>query len=105
MSDSGGFAPPPPPPPSAGGGGQIPPRGLGDILSTAFNVYKANAAKLILIVAIVVVPLSFISHLLTGVVFKPEKTTNTFTVGNQTFTNTTTNTSFGTLLVGTLIGL
>ena len=105
MSDAGGFAPPPPPPPSAGGGGQIPPRGLGDILSTAFNVYKANAAKLILIVAIVVVPLSFISHLLTGVVFKPEKTTNTFTIGNQTITSTTTNASFGTFVAGTLIGL
>ena len=49
--DNGGAAPPPPPPPSAGGGGAIPQRGLGDILTTAFELYRANAAKLITIVA------------------------------------------------------
>ena len=71
MDDSGGFgAPPPPPPPGAGGGGSIPQRGLGDILSVAFEVYKANAAKLIQIVAIVVIPLTFIMALLTKVAFK-----------------------------------
>jgi hypothetical protein len=71
MDDSGGFgAPPPPPPPGAGGGGRIPQRGLGDILSVAFDVYKANAAKLIQIVAIVVVPLTFVLALLTQVAFK-----------------------------------
>jgi len=71
MDDSGGLgAPPPPPPPGAGGGGQIPQRGLGDILSVAFDVYKANAAKLIQIVAIVVVPLTFVLALLTQVAFK-----------------------------------
>jgi hypothetical protein len=71
MDDSGGFgAPPPPPPPGAGGGGQIPQRGLGDILSVAFDVYKANAAKLIQIVAIVVVPLTFVLAFLTQVAFK-----------------------------------
>ena len=70
--DSGGFSapPPPPPPPSAGGGGTLPARGLGDILSAAFDVYKANAIKLIGIVAIVVVPLSLIGALLTKVAFK-----------------------------------
>src|SRR6478609_1427264 len=71
MDDSGGFgAPPPPPPPGAGGGGSIPQRGLGDILSVAFEVYKANAAKLIQIAAIVVIPLTFIMALLTKVAFK-----------------------------------
>ncbi|HLB40094.1 MAG TPA: hypothetical protein VJM84_06535 [Actinomycetota bacterium] len=68
--DNGGAAPPPPPPPSAGGGGAIPQRGLGDILSTAFELYKANAAKLIQIVAIVVVPLTFVLALLTKVALK-----------------------------------
>src|SRR5262245_38718772 len=88
MDDSGGLgAPPPPPPPSAGGGGGIPQRGLGDILSAAFDVYKANASKLITIVAIVVVPLSFISHFFTGVVFK----------GNDN------DPSFGTVVFGGLI--
>jgi hypothetical protein len=71
MDDSGGFgAPPPPPPPGAGGGGSIPQRGLGDILSVAFEVYKANAAKLIQIVAVVVIPLTFVLALLTQIAFK-----------------------------------
>jgi hypothetical protein len=69
MSNIGG-APPPPPPPSAGGGGAIPQRGLGDILSTAFELYKTNAAQLIKIVAIVVVPLTFVLALLTQVALK-----------------------------------
>jgi len=69
--DDGGMTPPPPPPPSAGGGGAIPQRGLGDILTAAFELYRANAAKLIQIVAIVVIPLTFISALLTEVIFKP----------------------------------
>jgi len=68
--DDGGMAPPPPPPPSAGGGGAIPQRGLGDILTAAFELYRANAAKLIQIVAIVVIPLTFISAFLTQVTFK-----------------------------------
>jgi hypothetical protein len=74
MSDvPGGPTPPPPPPPPppmmGGPQGGIPPKTLGEILSAAFNIYKANAANLILIVAIVVVPLSFISALFSGVVF------------------------------------
>jgi hypothetical protein len=101
MDDSGGLgAPPPPPPLSAGGGGGIPQRGLGDILSAAFDVYKANASNLITIVAIVVVPLSFISHFFTGVVFKP--TTETVTIAGQTITSTTTR-SFGTFVLASLI--
>lgn len=69
--DTGGFSapPPPPPPPSAGGGGSLPQRGLGDILSAAFDVYKANALKLITIVAIVIVPLTLLESLLTKVAF------------------------------------
>jgi Membrane domain of glycerophosphoryl diester phosphodiesterase len=89
MSDSsGGFTPPPPPPPSAGGGGPIPLRGVGEILSTAFNVYKANAAKLITIVAIVVVPLALIDALLTKVVWAPKKETVQTFLGPQTVTLT-----------------
>jgi hypothetical protein len=72
MSDIGFTPPPPPPPPpSAGGGGSLAPRALGDILSTAFEVYKANASKLIVIVAIVVVPLALIGSLFTNVFFDP----------------------------------
>ncbi len=66
--------PPPPPPPMMGGPqGGIPPKTLGEILSAAFNIYKANAAKLIVIVAVVVVPLSFISAFFSGVVFVAQK--------------------------------
>jgi hypothetical protein len=54
-----------------GPGGAIPPKTLGEILSAAFNEYKANAAGLITIVAIVVVPLSLIGAVLTDVVFDP----------------------------------
>ena len=77
MNDSGGFTtPPPPPPPPSGGGGAggagLPPRGVGDILSTAFELYKANAQGLMLIVAIVVVPLAFISAFIGGVLFAPD---------------------------------
>ena len=79
MSDvpGGPTPPPPPPPPPMMGGpqGGIPPKTLGEILSAAFNIYKANASKLLLIVAVVVVPLSFISALFSGVVFAGSKHT------------------------------
>ena len=48
-----------------------PPRGLGDILSTAFEIYKANAAELIKLVAIVVVPLALIQAFFLTVLVKP----------------------------------
>ena len=47
-----------------------PQRGLGDILTTAFELYRTNAAQLIKIVAIVVVPLTFVLALLTKVALK-----------------------------------
>jgi Membrane domain of glycerophosphoryl diester phosphodiesterase len=106
MDDSGGFGapPPPPPPPSAGGGGAIPQRGVGDLLSVAFEVYKANAAKLITIVAVVVVPLSFVSHFLTGVVLKPHVTTSNITIAGQTVVTSTVSTrSFGTFVLAGLV--
>jgi hypothetical protein len=103
MDDSGGFGapPPPPPPPSAGGGGQIPQRGIGDIISTAFDIYKANATSLITIVAIVVVPLSFIGAFLTGVVFAPDEVTTTDIFGN---TQTISDTTFGLFVAGAIVG-
>jgi hypothetical protein len=54
--------------------GSIPPKTLSDILSAAFNIYRANASKLLVIVAIVVVPLTFISSLLTDVALAPGTT-------------------------------
>jgi hypothetical protein len=101
MSDSGFTPPPPPPPPppSGGGGGALPPRGLGDILSTAFEVYKANAAKLIVIVAIVVVPLALLSALFTDVIFDP-----TAEIVNVNGVPTLENVGFFTALIAGAIG-
>ncbi len=84
MDSSGGFTtppPPPPPPPGDGlgaGGPGLPQRGIGEILSTAFEIYKANASSLLMIVAIVVVPLTFVSAFIGGVLFAPD--TETITV-------------------------
>ena len=103
MSDvpGGPTPPPPPPPPPMMGGpqGGMAPKALGEILSAAFNIYKANASKLMLIVAIVVVPLSFISALFTGVVFAGTKHTDTI-FGTQVVV---VDRSFGLLLAGALV--
>jgi hypothetical protein len=87
MSDiPGGPTPPPPPPPMMSGPqGGIPPKRLGEILTAAFNIYKANASQLILIVAVVVVPLSLISAVFSGVVFAPDKVRVTNTGGQVVF--------------------
>ena len=102
MSDSmGGAPPPPPPPPSGGGGGPLPARTLGDILSTAFEVYKANAAKLITIVAIVVIPLAFVGSLFQNVLFKVE--TEEITIGGTTVETITSSRGFFAFLAATMI--
>ena len=73
MSDvPGGPGLPPPPAVSGGPSGGLPPKTLGQILSQAFDIYRANAAKLLTIVAVVVVPLSLIGAIFTGVIFEPE---------------------------------
>ena len=67
MDNMGGSAPPPPPPPppeSGGTGGGFAPKGIGEILSTAFGLYKDNAAQLLTIAAIVVVPLTLLQALI-----------------------------------------
>jgi Uncharacterised protein family (UPF0259) len=69
--DQGGMAPPPPPPPSGSGGFRE--RGLGDILSAAWDLYMKNAAQLIQLVAVIVIPLAFVQALLLRVAFKPCK--------------------------------
>jgi hypothetical protein len=102
--DDGGTAPPPPPPPSAGGGGAIPQRGLGDILTAAFELYRANAAQLIKIVAIVVIPLTFVLALLTQVAFKQNcNADNVQTVQDlQNFVNDCTATLGRSVFIGAL---
>ncbi|MGH2577672.1 MAG: hypothetical protein ACRDG9_07995 [Actinomycetota bacterium] len=75
MSDvPGGPIPPPPPPPpgTPPGPGGIRPRTPGEILSEAFRIYRENATQLIVIVAIVVVPLSFVSAVIVRLFGDPE---------------------------------
>jgi hypothetical protein len=76
----GGYSAPPPPP---GGEGQpLPARGLGDILSAAFEIYYRNATRLLTIVAIVVVPLAVLSWLIVRVALGPAEAT--VDIGGQT---------------------
>ena len=108
MDNSGGFTTPPPPPPPPGGEGGaggpgLPPRGIGEILSTAFEIYKANAQNLLMIVAIVVVPLTFISAFIGGVVFAPD-TETVFGTTVEVSTRTAT-AALIVLLVGVVIGV
>lgn len=112
FDDGGAMPPAPPPPPSAGGGGAIPPRGLGDILGAAFELYRANAAKLITIVAVVVVPLTFLAALFTSMLSNNvEKVATSIQVDPNTGQITSSSgssvgTSFGNAIVlAVLVGL
>ncbi|HEY6568524.1 MAG TPA: glycerophosphoryl diester phosphodiesterase membrane domain-containing protein [Actinomycetota bacterium] len=79
----------------------MPSRGLGEILGAAFEIYKTNAAKLLTIVAVVVVPLTFVSAFLAYVVFKGSTTTTT--IGDTTIT--VSDRSFGFFILGTIVTL
>jgi hypothetical protein len=74
------------------------PRGLGDILSAAFEIYKNNASKLLMIVAIVVVPLTLISAVIVRILEPPLTTTDVNGVP------TLETRSFGIILAASLIG-
>lgn len=84
--------------------GSIPRKTLGEILSDAFNIYKANASKLILVVAIVVVPLSLIGALFAEA-FAPDEIGMNSVTGQVVFDDR----SFGALLlvggIGALIAV
>jgi hypothetical protein len=75
------------------------PRGVGEILSAAFEIYKNNAGQLLMIVAVVVVPLSLLSALIIHFVAAP--TTETTFVAGQTITVETR--SFGVVILGAII--
>jgi hypothetical protein len=94
---------PPPPPPGGGGGMPIAPRGLGDLLTAAFEQYKNNIAKLLPVVAAVVVPLSFIGAILTGVVFKPDAAVSVTYDSAGNLTSASVNNNFFATLMGTLV--
>jgi hypothetical protein len=73
MADGPDYGAPVPPPPGSEPGDRIPARGLGEILAAALEIYRKNAQQLILIVAIIVVPLSLLSFLVSRVVLAPAK--------------------------------
>lgn len=75
------------------------PRTLGEILSAAFEIYKENAAKLFLIVAVIVVPLSLLGALLGQVLAGSNEETITVLGETQTISDRT----FAAVVLGTLI--
>jgi hypothetical protein len=101
MSDMpGGPNPPPPPPPGTPPGpGGLRPRTLGEILSGAFEIYKDNAAQLLVVVALVVVPLSLIGAVITEVVASGDE--RTVTVFGQT--ETISDRTFAAVVAGSII--
>lgn len=64
----------------------MPTRGVGDILTAAFDVYRTHAAKLVVIVAIVVVPLSLIAALVVKVALAAKSTTSIGITGQRVTT-------------------
>ena len=106
MSDMPGGPTPPPPPPPPGtppGPGGIRPRTLGEILSAAFEIYKANAAKLLLIVAVVVVPLSLIGAAIVEAVADADEETVVILGQTETVSERTVAAVVIGLLVGAII--
>lgn len=102
MSDIPGGPTPPPPPPPPGtppGAGAIRPRTFGEIFSAAFEIYKDNASKLILIVALVVVPLSLIGAVLGEVFAGADEETEVIFGQTQTISDRT----FAAVVIGALI--
>ncbi|MDH4112389.1 MAG: hypothetical protein OEV60_06850 [Actinomycetota bacterium] len=69
-------------------------------MSTAFEIYKANAQNLVMIVAIVVVPLTFISAFIGGVVFAPD--TETITILGESVETVSTRAA-GTAIIVALV--
>jgi hypothetical protein len=56
---------------------------VGEILTAAFEIYKDNAAKLLLIVAVVVVPLSLIGALISNALISSGEDVRIETIGGQ----------------------
>jgi hypothetical protein len=80
------------------------PRTLGEILSAAFDIYKTNASKLILVVAVVVIPLSLLGALLDQAV-QPEDVRTVDSLGNVTVDTGSAFAGLFALLVVIVIGV
>ena len=97
---------PPPPPGSGSGGGTFQPKGVGDILSAAFDLYKRYWQTFIQIVAIVVVPLTLIQAFLGDQLTSESNVVVNQTTGQVTITDTGTFwTAVGGSIVVLLIGV
>lgn len=91
---------PPPPPPQPGDINQLAPRDLGGILGAAFDIYRMNAGGLVLIVAVVVIPLTVLSFLITH--FALAAKTHVVVIGNQTL-NVIQPRSFAIVILAALV--
>jgi hypothetical protein len=76
------------------------PKGIGDILSAAFTIYKEKWQQFFVIVAIVAVPLSIIQYFLQDQLVSPATVHVDPTTGVIT---TTGGSSFGTLVAGSIL--
>ena len=56
--------PPPAVPPPPSGDPALPPRSFGDVFSTALDIYRKNAAQLLAIVAVIVIPLTILGYII-----------------------------------------
>ena len=103
MDNVGGSAPPPPPPPPGEGEGSrgFAPKGIGEILSAAFDLYKNNAAQLLMIAAVVVVPLTLIQALLTDALI--DDVVSDIRVDQVTGEIVSDGSSFGQAILGSLL--
>lgn len=104
--------PPPPPPPtgapgpgSSGGSGFFRPRGIGDILTAAFEIYKQHWQTLITIVAVVVIPLTFIQYFLGDQLVTESEVVVNQTTGAITVSGDDFGSNLLALLVVSVIGI
>ena len=94
--------PPPPPPPPMPGGSTIPQRGIGDILSAAFELYKRNWQTLMGITAVVAIPVAFVQTFLAHQLTRSVTTETINLGGNGTQTVVVTSPGFARNLLAEL---
>jgi hypothetical protein len=83
----------------------MPQRKLGEILSAAFEIYKSNARGLVMIVAVVVVPLTFVSAFLGDFVFAPDTKTQVLFGQTVEVTTQSAGVAFLVLVIGLVVGV
>ena len=94
---------------SMGGGSDLKPRGIGDIISAAFEIYKANFQPMITISAIVAIPAMIVTYFIQNLIIgnAVDNATNAVIVNQQTGAVTinggAVGNSFGTVLFGSLV--